>query len=195
MNTLYANSYRITALLTALLLSLAACTPAADTVADTNVKVKVDERMTTDISPTDIFTEDSIGSTKIGDAFNPQKLNRVDDNFESCFFAKNSSIPAVDYLIINDKVTKITTSDSNITSNTGVKVGDSLSEVTTKHLNQTPEIVDSPFSPADAKLVNMYYWTVEEGQRVGTRYDLLDEKVISISVGNDDGLMSQEGCA
>lgn len=35
---------------------------------------------------------------------------------------------------------------------------------------------------------------VEDGARVGIRYDLLDKKVISISVGNDDGLRSQEGC-
>ena len=186
---------RTAGLLVAFILSLAACTPAADTVADTDTKVRVDERMATDISPTDVFTQDSIGSTKIGDTFDPRKLNRVDDNFENCFFAENSAIPTVNYLIINDKVAKITTSDSNVASSTGVRVGDSLSEIISKHQNQTPEIVDSPFSLADSKLITMYYWTVQEGQRVGTRYDLLNEKVISISIGNDDSLMSQEGCA
>lgn len=56
-------------------------------------------------------------------------------------------------------------------------------------------IIDSPFSSPNDKLINMYYWSIEDGQRVGTRYDLKDDVVISISVGNDDGLMSQEGCA
>ncbi|SNT70193.1 DUF1131 family protein [Psychrobacter sp. LV10R520-6] len=97
-------------------------------------------------------------------------------------------------LIIDDKVVKITINDSDIPSASGVKVGDSLSQVYAKHQGQTPEIIDSPFSGPDDKLINMYYWTVEEGQRVGTRYDLNHDVVINISIGNEDGLMSQEGC-
>lgn len=89
---------------------------------------------------------------------------------------------------------KITTSDTSIASAMGVKVGDSVSEVITKHQNQTSEVMYSPFYSPDNPLINMYYWSIEDGQRVGTRYDLKDDVVISISVGNDDGLMSQEGC-
>ena len=90
---------------------------------------------------------------------------------------------------------KITTSDTSIASAMAVKVGDSVSEVITKHQNQTSEVMYSPFYSPDNPLITMYYWSGANGQRVGTRYDLLDKKVTSISVGNEDGLMSQEGCA
>lgn len=192
---IYSSSFRLSAVLTALLLCSTACTPTANTAIDTDAKVRVDDRMTTDISPTDVFTKNSIGSTKIGDTFDPQKLSRFDTNFDNCFSAKNKAVPDADYLIINDKVVKITISDAGIASATGVNVGDSLGEVYAKHKDQTPEIIDSPFSGPDDKLINMYYWSIEDGQRMGTRYDLKNDAVISISVGNDDGLMAQEGCA
>lgn len=192
---IYYSSFRLSAVLTALLLCSTACTPTANTAIDTDAKVRVDDRMTTDISPTDVFTKNSIGSTKIGDAFDPQKLSRFDTNFDNCFSAKNKSVPNADYLIINNKVAKITTSDTSIASAMAVKVGDSVSEVITKHQNQTSEVMYSPFYSPDNPLINMYYWSIEDGQRVGTRYDLLDKKVTSISIGNEDGLMSQEGCA
>ena len=90
---------------------------------------------------------------------------------------------------------KITTSDTSIASAMGVKVGDSVSEIITKPQNQTSEVMYSPFYSPDNPLITMYYWSGENGQRVPIRYDLLNKKVISISIGNDDGLMSQEGCA
>ncbi|WP_201555306.1 DUF1131 family protein [Psychrobacter sp. 72-O-c] len=191
---LYSSLYRITGLLTALVLSLAACAPPSNTITDADTKVRVDDRTTTDISPPNVFNRDSIGSTKIGDTFDSKKLNKAPSSFDRCFSAKNKAIPAADYLIIDDKVVKITIKDSDIPSASGVKIGDSLSQVYAKHQGQTPEIIDSPFSGPDDKLINMYYWTVEEGQRVGTRYDLNPDVVINISIGNEDGLMSQEGC-
>ncbi|SNT70192.1 hypothetical protein [Psychrobacter sp. LV10R520-6] len=69
MITLYSSSYQMTGLLTALILSLAACAPPSDTITDADTKVRVDDRTTTDISPPNVFTKDSIGSTKIGDTF------------------------------------------------------------------------------------------------------------------------------
>ena len=192
---IYSSSFRLSAVLTALLLCSTACTPTANTAIDTDAKVRVDDRMTTDISPTNVFSINSLGSTKIGDTFDPQKLSRFDTNFDNCFSAKNTAVPDADYLIINNKVVKITISDAGIASATGVNVGDSLNEVYAKHENQTSEVMYSPFYSPDNPLINMYYWSGQNGQRVGTRYDFLDKKVISISVGNDDGLMSQEGCA
>lgn len=191
-----ARPYQTVGLLVAFLLSLAACTPAADTVADTDTKVRVDERMATDISPTDVFTEDSIGSTKIGGTFDPRKLNRVDDNFENCFFAENSAIPTVNYLIVNDKVAKITTSDSNVASSTGVRVGDSMEQLFAKYDGQLPEVEDSPYGNPDENII-IYYWhnQVVNDETLGTKYQVDNNTVTSISIGFESALRLWEDCA
>ena len=202
MINLYRYKYRLTALLTALLLSLASCTPAADTTSvdnnESNNETKVDERMATDITPSGSFTTTSLDNIKIGDAFDPKTLTQNTETLDNCFGALSPTHPAADYMIIDEKVVEIGTSDKDISSAYGVTVGDSLEQLYAKHEGQTPEVEDSPYGSPNENII-VYYWHKENGQnseqRVGTKYQVDNNVVTSISIGLESALRLWEGCA
>ena len=204
MITLYRHKYRLTALLTALLLSLTACTPAADTISVDNnesngeTKVKVDERMATDITPSGSFTTTSLDNIKIGDTFDPKILTQNTETLDNCFGALSPTHPAADYMIIDETVVEIGTADKDISSAYGVTVGDSLEQLYAKHEGQTPEVEDSPYGSPNENII-VYYWHKENGQnseqRVGTKYQVDNNVVTSISIGLESALRLWEGCA
>ena len=201
MINLEAKLYRTTALLTALLLSLSACTPAPDTNnPETKVKVKVDERMKTDITPSTAFTTNSYDNIKIGADYNEQLLTQNTDDLDGCFGAQSANHPDAGYLIIDNKVVEIGTSDSNIASAYGVKVGDSLEQLYGKHQDQQPEVEDSPYGNPNENII-IYYWhekNIDDEKlnngTLGTRYQVDNEVVTSISIGFESALRLSESC-
>ncbi len=192
--------HRIAGLLVAFILSLAACTPSAEiTDTDSNeVKVKVDERMKTDITPSNSFTTNSYGNINIGTDYDSQLLTQNTDNLDGCFGAQSANHPETSYMIIDNKVVEIGTGSGNIASAYGVKVGDSLEQLYAKHDGQSPEVEGGPYGDPDKNII-VYYWHEDKNQiseqRVGTKYQVDDDVVTSISIGLESALRLWEGCA
>lgn len=201
---LYPYSYRMTALLTALLLSLAACTPASDTMNDNDAnntndaKVKVDDRTTTDITPSGSFTKNSFDNIKIGSEFNSKLLTQNTENLDGCFEARSNIHPNASYMIIDNTVVEIGTSSTDILSAYGVMVGDSLEQLYAKHQGQQPEVENSPYGNPNENII-LYYWYEDKGQsskqRIGTKYQVDNGIVTSISIGFESALRLGEGCS
>lgn len=204
MATLYVSPFRMIVVSTALLLSLAACTPASDTISDNNVnninddKVKVDDRTTTDISPSGSFTKNSYDNIKIGSTFDPQILTQNTKNLDGCFGAQSTAHPAANYMIIDNTVVEIGTSSTDILSAYGVMVGDNLEQLYAKHQGQQPEVENSPYGNPNENII-LYYWYEDKGQsseqRIGTKYQVDNNVVTSISIGFESALRLGEGCS
>lgn len=200
MSNLAIKSYRVKALLTALILSLAACTPTPDTAQEYEAKVKVDERMATDITPSNSFTTNSYDDIQIGADYDPQLLTKNTDDLGGCFGAQSAAHPDADYMIIDSKVVEIGTWSENIASAYGVKVSDNLEQLYAKHRGQQPEVTDSPYGNPDENII-IYYWHDQSAnngngeQRVGTKYQVDNEVVTSISIGLESALRLWEGCS
>ncbi|WP_123891909.1 hypothetical protein [Psychrobacter sp. DAB_AL32B] len=198
MPTLYTSPYRIIPLLTVLLLGLTACTPTTDTVSDNDVdntsEVKVDERMATDISPSGSFTTNSLDNIKIGATFDPQILTQNTETLGNCFGAQIPSHPAADYMIIDNTVVEISTWSKDISSAYGVTTGDSLDQLYAKHDGQSPEVEYSPYGNPNENII-IYYWYEDNGQILGTKYQVDNGIVTSISIGLESALRLWEGCA
>ncbi len=192
---------KVSALLIALLFGLTACTPASDSVSADHInssedKVKVDERMTTDITPSSSFTTNSYDNIKLGDTFNPQLLTQNTDDLDGCFGAQSANHPDAYYMIIDNTVVEIGTSSEKIASTFGVKVGDSLEQLYAKHDGQSPEIEDSPYGTPKENII-VYYWHDQSvnDETLGTKYQVDNEVVTSISIGLESALRLWEGCA
>ena len=170
------------------------CTPQTDAITDTSTKVKVDDRTTTDITPSGSFTKNAYDNIKIGATFDPQLLTQYTDDIEGCFGAQSSAHPAADYMIIDNTVVEIGTSSKDITSAYGVTVGDTLEQLYTKHQDQQPEVVDSPYGTPNENII-VYYWYDNNGQSLGTKYQVDNGIVTDISIGLESALQLWEGCA
>lgn len=195
---LYASSHRMIIVMTALLLGLTSCAPQPDTTTDTDVKVKVDDRTTTDITPSGSFTKYSFDNTKLGSDFNPQILTQNTENLDGCFEARSNTHPNASYMIIDNTVVEIGTSSTDILSAYGVIVGDSLEQLYAKHQGQQPEVEDSPYGNPNENII-IYYWYEDNGQsseqRIGTKYQVNNNVVTSISIGFESALRLGEGCS
>ncbi len=208
MAILYASPFRMIVVSAALLLSLAACTPTSDTSNDNNAnsnndtKVKVDDRTTTDISPSGSFTKNSYDDIKLGASYDPQVLTQNTENLDGCFGAQSASHPAAGYMIIDNTVVEIVTSSTDILSAYGVMVGDSLEQLYAKHQGQQPEVENSPYGNPNENII-LYYWYEDNsqsseqssGQRIGTKYQVDNNVVTSISIGFESALRLGEGCS
>lgn len=202
MKMLNQKNYRLSALFTVLLLSLNACTPAPDTTSADNIndasdtKVKIDERMATDITPSGSFTTNSLNNIKIGDTFDPKLFTQNTEKLDDCFSAQSSEHPIADYIIIDNKVVEIGTADEDISSAYGVKVGDSLDLLYAKHDGQSPEVTDSPYGSPNENII-LYYWHDQStnNERLGTKYEVDNDVITSISIGFESALRRGEGCA
>ena len=191
---IYVSSYRMIGVMTALLLVLASCTPQTDAITDTSTKVKVDDRTTTDISPSGSFTKNAYDNIKIGVTFDPHLLTQNTDDIEGCFSAQSNTYPAADYMIIDNKVVEIGTSSKDIASAYGVTVGDTLEQLYAKHQGQQPEVTDSPYGTPNENII-VYYWYDDNGQSLGTKYQVDNGVVTDISIGLESALRLWEGCA
>lgn len=198
---LYASSHRMIVLMTALLLGLTSCAPQPDTTTtdtDVKVKVKVDDRTTTDITPSGSFTKNSFDNIKIGSEFDSKFLTQNTENLGGCFGAQSTAHPAADYMIIDNTVVEIGTSSTDILSAYGVMVGDSLEQLYAKHQGQQPEVEDSPYGNPNENII-IYYWYKDNGQsseqRIGTKYQVDNNVVTSISIGFESALRLGEGCS
>ncbi|WP_201594397.1 hypothetical protein [Psychrobacter vallis] len=191
---LHVSSYRMIGVMTALLLVLTSCTPQTDAITDTSTKVKVDDRTTTDISPSGSFTKNAYDNIKIGATFDPQLLTQSTDGIEGCFSAQSSAHPAADYIIIDNKVVEIGTSSKDIASAYGVTVGDTLEQLYAEHQGQQPEVTDSPYGTANENII-VYYWYESDNQSLGTKYQVDNGVVTDISIGLESALRLWEGCA
>ncbi len=180
--------------MTALLLGLTSCAPQPDITTDTDVKVKVDDRTTTDITPSGSFTKNSFDNIKIGSEFDSKFLTQNTENLDGCFGAKSTAHPAADYMIIDNTVVEIDTSSTDILSAYGVRVGDSLEQLYAKHQDQQSEVEDSPYVNPNENII-IYYWYEDNGQRIGTKYQVDNNVVTSISIGFESALRLWKGCA
>ncbi len=204
MATLYVSPFRMIMISATLLLSLAASTPASDISNDNNAnstndaKVKVDDRTTTDISPSGSFTKNSYDNIKIGSTFNPHTLTQNTEDLDGCFGAQSIAHPAADYMIIDNTVVEIGTSSTDILSAYGVMVGDSLEQLYAKHQGQQPEVEDSPYGNPNENII-LYYWyegnSQSSKQRMGTKYQVDNGTVTSISIGFESALRLGKGCS
>ena len=196
--TLSFSPFRISLILISLSVNLLACTPAPDATDDNTNQVKVDERMTTDITPANSFTNNSYDNIKVGADFDPELLTQNTDSLDGCFGAQSANHPDTDYMIIDNKVVEIGTWSESIASVYGVKVGDSLEHLYEKHQGHQPEVTDSPYGTPNENII-IYYWYKSSNQgreqRVGTKYQVDNNIVTSISIGLESALRLWEGCA
>ena len=196
--TLYASSHRMIVVMTALLLGLTSCAPPPDTITDIDTKVKVDDRTTTDITPSGSFTKNSFDNIKLGSEFDSKLLTQNTEDLDGCFGAQSTAHPAAGYMIIDNTVVEIGTSSTDILSAYGVMVGNSLEQLYDKHQAQQPEVEDSPYGNPNENII-LYYWYEDNDQsseqRVGTKYQVDNGIVTSISIGLESALRLGEGCA
>ena len=166
---------------------LTGCTPQTETTSNTDTKVKVDDRTTTDITPSGSFTKNAYDNIKIGANFDPQLLTQNTDDMDGCFSAKSTAHPAVDYMIIDDTVVEIGTASEDIASTYGVMVGDTLEQLYAKHQGQQPEVADSPYGTPNENII-IYYWYESNNQSLGTKYQVDNGVVTDISIGLESAL-------
>lgn len=139
------------------------------------------------------FTRESYKNISIGDDFNAQLLERNTDIIDDCFNAVSRiEKKDISYQIESSKVAVISTSESGFESYSGVKIGNSLEEVYSKHENEYPEIIDNPYGEPNKNIVVTYWYSPEKDK--GIRYDVDDNVVTGMSIGNSS-LVFLEGCS
>lgn len=144
------------------------------------------------ISSQSRFSEDSYVGLKINDKASSYKLHEIEDSrIDECYFANNGSETDVQFQIINDKISVISTKDKNVSSYTGIKVNDTEEKIYTKHESKLLQKIKNPYGESgDYALI---FWN-DASKKVGTRYDVEDKVITSISIGNEN-LTLMEGCA
>lgn len=108
-----------------------------------------------------------------------------------CFYAKIEKYPynLLELFFLNNSLATIGTQKSNFETYMGVKVGDTQQIVYDKHINQTPEIRKNDYTEG----LTIIYWN-DDGN-IGTRYDIENDKVVKISIGDEQALNLMEGCS
>lgn len=141
------------------------------------------------------FSQFGFEKITINDAF--KKLNLVeikDSRLDDCFYAQSLDHPNLDLNIqvIDQKVAVLSTTDPSFRSYKGVAVGDSEQSVALKHGNVPFEKQMNPYGDFKTQY-SIFYW-YDQNKDKGTRYDIDQQKVIEMYVGNQH-LELMEGCA
>lgn len=139
------------------------------------------------------FSMYSFNGININGEFSSNLVEISDSRIEDCFMAqKKLADKDVDFQIMNDQISVISSIENGRSSYTGVKVGDDEKMIYLKHKTRKFKKLENPYG--DPK--NEYpiiFWN-DDNEKIGTRYDIEGQKIISISVGNQD-LVLMEGCA
>ncbi|WP_338560423.1 hypothetical protein [Acinetobacter sp. KS-LM10] len=138
------------------------------------------------------FSKDSYAGLKINDKASSYKLDEIEDSrINECYFANNGLETDVQFQIINDKISVISTKDINISSYTDINVGEDEEKIYAKHESKLLQQIKNPYGESgDYALI---LWN-DASKKVGTRYDVEDKVITSISIGNEN-LTLMEGCA
>ena len=128
----------------------------------------------------------------VGSKFDSNFLKKNTEIVDECFNAieKNGDEDTY-YQIESGVVSLIYTSDINVKSYTGVKIGDRLEDVYSKHNNETAAVLDNPYGEPKKNIIVTYWYSPKKD--MGIRYDVDDGLVSGISIG-DSSLVFLEGC-
>ena len=137
------------------------------------------------------FSENGFEDFKIGD--NSQNLTEVDGSrVGDCFIAKDNKNEDIEFQIMNNRISIISSIGSNRISYNGIKVGAPEAEIYKKY---TAENLDKRVNPyGDPKKdYSLIHWN-DSAKELGIRYDVENGVVVGIRVGNSN-LTLMEGCA
>lgn len=129
----------------------------------------------------------------INDKFSSKLVEISDSRIDDCFMAqKKSADKDVDFQIMNDQISVISSMENGRSSYTGVKVGDDEKMIYFKHKSKKFKKLENPYGDPKNEY-SIIFWN-DDNEKIGTRYDIESQKIISISIGNQD-LVLMEGCA
>lgn len=130
---------------------------------------------------------------KINDKLSSKLVEISDSRIDDCFMAqKKSADNDVDFQIMNGQISVISSMKNGRSSYTGVKVGDDEKMIYLKHQSKKFKKLENPYGDPKNEY-SIIFWN-DDNENIGTRYDIESQKIISISVGNQD-LVLMEGCA
>lgn len=137
------------------------------------------------------FSEDGFENFKIGD--NSKNLTEVDGSrVGDCFIAKDNKNEDIEFQIMNNRISIISSIDSNRRSYNGIKVGAPEKEIYEKYTGKNLDKRKNPYGDPK-KDYSLIHWN-DSAKKLGTRYDVENGVVVGIKVGNSN-LTLMEGCA
>lgn len=155
-------------------------------------KETTNKNIVADLKDLSYFNRNSYNDIYIGDKFDDTLLKKDTEIIDDCFNAvSNTDKKEANYQIENGLVATIYTNELGVESYSGVKIGNTLEDVYSKHTNETPEVINNPYGESGKNLVLIYWYSSNEDG--GIRYDIDDNHVTSISIGNSS-LVYMEGC-
>lgn len=139
-----------------------------------------------------IFTENGFGGVEVNQRINDEFIEIENSRVDNCFFAKNRKIKSdVDFQVLNNKISVISSNQLGVSTNLGIKVGDEESKIYEKYKNSVIEKKINPYGESQNDY-SIIIWNHDKTK--GTRYDIESKKIIGIKVG-DTNLTLMEGCA
>ncbi|EFF81607.1 hypothetical protein HMP0015_2920 [Acinetobacter haemolyticus ATCC 19194] len=138
------------------------------------------------------FNSDGFENFKIGN--DSDDLTEVEDSrIDNCYMAVDQSNNDIEYQVIDNKISVISTMQHGRTTYEGIAVGDLEKRIYgEKHKNGVLDKRKNPYGNPE-KDYSIIYWN-DDNKKLGTRYDIEDGVIMGIKVG-DHNLTLMEGCA
>lgn len=148
-----------------------------------------------------IITKNGIGNIPLGQNYDPNGFEKLESQLEgvdNCFLATSKKYPKyqhslyfqfVDNIFVGASISSMRDNKIPFESYNGIKIGDTTETVLKLHGKQPDEIFNNIHSDEPIFI----YWT-DISEKIGLRYDILSEKVVSMGLHYSPYIRYFEGC-
>lgn len=148
-----------------------------------------------------IITKNGIGNIPLGQNFDPNGFEKLESQLEgvdNCFLTTSKKYPKyqhslyfqfVDNIFVGASISSMGDNKIPFESYNGIKIGDTTETVLKLHDKPPDEIFNNIHSDEPIFI----YWT-DSSEKIGLRYDILSEKVVSIGIHYSPYIRYFEGC-
>jgi len=148
-----------------------------------------------------VITKNGIGSISLGQNYDSKGFEKLESQLEgvdNCFLATSKKYPKyqhslyfqfVDNIFVGASISSIGGNKTSFESYNGIKIGDTTETVLKLYGKQPDEIFNNIHSDEPIFI----YWT-DSSEKIGMRYDILSEKVVSMGINYSPHIRYFEGC-